>query len=102
MDDDDLINFDHELEDEDFESVFEIDDFNEETIEILIDNVTSSLDTLESVMVNMFYSYHKLKKDSDDRISNLIMMNEESKKYCEEHTILYQQLATNSAKEKEE
>lgn len=109
-DDDDLINFDHELEDEQFESVFEIDNFNEETIEMIIDNVFSSLDTLESIMVNMYYSYCKLKEDSDDLITNqssliaqLVTMNEESKKYCEELTIKYQQLASfYSTKEKEE
>ena len=97
--DDELIKFDDDSEVEEFDSVFELKDFDEKTIESLIDDVSSSIDTLENIMINMYYSYNKLKEDSDERINNLV---EENEKYCEELSTLYQQLATNSTKEKEE
>jgi len=103
MDEDEVINFDPEEEDtpedEEFESVFDLDEFTDDTIEVLIDNVSSSIDTLESIMLNMYYSYQRLKEETDEHINNLVTENEN---YCETITKLYQQLATISNQEKEE
>ena len=103
MDEDEVINFDPEEEDapedEEFDSVFDIEDFNDESIEVLIDNVSESINTLESIMLNMYYSYHRLKEETDEHINNLVTENEN---YCETITKLYQELATISNQEKEE
>jgi len=47
----------------------------------------------------MYYSYHRLKEETDEHINNLVTENEN---YCETITKLYQQLATISNQEKEE
>ena len=86
-------------EDEEFESYFDLEDFNDETIEAMIDDVSSSIDTLEDIMLNIYHSYHRLKEETDDRINKLVIENEN---YCETITKLYQELATISNKEKEE
>ena len=103
MDEDEVIKFDPEdeehPEDEEFESYFDLEDFNDETIEAMIDDVSSSIDTLEDIMLNIYHSYHRLKEETDDRINNLVAENEN---YCETITKLYQELATISNKEKEE
>ena len=97
MDEDEVIKFDPE--DEEFGSVFDLDEFTDETIEVLIDNVSTSIDTLEDIMLNIYHSYHRLKEETDEHINNLVAENEN---YCETITKLYQELATISNKEKEE
>jgi hypothetical protein len=80
------------VSDEDFDSVFDIEDFDEETLEVLIGEVQSSIDFLEDIMYNMYYSYNRLKEETTERINTLEIENEN---YCEELKKLYQELANN-------
>jgi enoyl-[acyl-carrier-protein] reductase (NADH) len=99
---DDLIYFDDEddLNDsEESDNIFEIDGFDEETISSLIDEVHESLDTLENIILGMYFSYNKMETEYTERLNNLEFENE---KYREEIKKLYQQLASNSKKKKED
>jgi hypothetical protein len=96
---DELIVFEPEDGDEkeslsvdDFESIFDMEEFDEETIENLISEVQSSIDFLESIMFNMYFSYNRLKEETAERINTLEIENEN---YCEELKKLYQELANN-------
>jgi hypothetical protein len=80
------------VSDEDFDSVFDIEDFDEETLENLIGEVQSSIDFLEDIVYNMYYSYNRLKEETTERINTLEI---ENKNYCEELKKLYQELANN-------
>ena len=99
--DDDLIKFDdeddgkpesEESDDGDY-SVFEDDDFDEETIEFLIEQVHESLDVIESVVYNMYYTHQKVEDKYNERIN---ILEQENEKYREELKKLYQELASNS------
>jgi|LakMenE18May11ns_1017448.scaffolds.fasta_scaffold9957393_12 enoyl-[acyl-carrier-protein] reductase (NADH) len=99
---DDLIRFDDEddlTDSEESDNIFEIDGLNEETISSLIDEVYESLDTLENIILSMYYSYNKMETEYTERLNNLEVENE---KYREEIKKLYQQLASKSKKKKED
>jgi len=105
MNDDDLIYFDDEddesvqhLSDDEDLNIFDLEEFNEETISSLIDEVHNSLDAIEDIIMGMYFSYGEMQTKYEDRINTLEVENE---KYREEIKKLYQELASNSKKKKE-
>jgi uncharacterized protein Yka (UPF0111/DUF47 family) len=92
--DDDLIKFDGEPDElSDGYSVLEDDEFDEETIEFLLEQVHESIDVIENIVYNMYYTHQTIKESFEERI-NIIM--QENEKYREEIKKLYQELASNS------
>jgi cell shape-determining protein MreC len=96
-DDDSEDNFDELLSEEEYFNIFDVEEFDDETISSLIDEVHNSLDAIEEVMVNMYFSYAKQQEEYKEHINNLELENE---KYREELEKLYQELASNSKKKK--
>lgn len=95
----DLIQFDDEDDLEGSSNIFELDEFNEEIISSLIDEVHESLDTLEEIILGMYFSYGEMQTKYKEHINNLEVENE---KYREEIKKLYQELARKSKKKKED
>lgn len=96
--DDELIRFDDEDENAESEesddySVFYDDTFDDESIEYLFEQVHESIDLIENVMYNMYYTHQKIEEGYNERINTL---EQENEKYREEIKKLYQELASNS------
>jgi hypothetical protein len=97
---DDVIYFDDEdnesddSSNDDEEDVLDIVD--EEIISVLIDEMRESIDTIEDIVMNLYYANLEAQEHYAEVINKL---NSENNEYREEIKKLYQELASKSKKE---